>query len=411
MIDLQLLRKEPQKYLPLIKGKDPTFDANRLYDLDALYRELKVERENFLHEKNELAAAAKGGITDKIREQSIAVSKKIGLLHERLDEVEKEFKALYLRCPNIPQEDVPSGGKENNKVVVVHGEKPVFDFEPKNHVELGQELDWFDFEAATRIAGTNFALYKGDAVKLKYALTMFMLRHANEQGFEYILPPYLANAKSLEVSGNFPKFKDQVYKAEGDDLYLIPTAEVDLANYYRDHIFTATDLPKRMTSWTSCFRREAGGYGTHQRSLIRLHQCDKVELFSITKPDESAAEQQRMLECAQDILKKLGLHYRVSLLAAGDTSFQSAKTYDIEVWMPGQNAYYEVSSISNCTDFQSRRGKIRYRAKEGQKPQLVYTLNGSSLALPRLMVAIMETFQQADGSIAIPAVLKGYGLY
>jgi len=229
-------------------------------------------------------------------------------------------------------------------------------------------------------------------------------------GFEPVLPSALINEKSLEVSGNFPKFKDQVY-ATNDGLYLIPTSEVCLANMYRDHIFTPEDLPIRMTAWTSCFRREAGGYGANERGLIRIHQFEKVELVTLCEPEKSAQELERMLACAEDILQKLGLHYRVSLLAAQDTSFQSAKTYDIEVWLPGQKEYYEVSSVSNCTDFQARRGMIRYKKSSDKKTILVHTLNGSSLALPRLMVALMETYQQPDGSIKLPDVLKQISLF
>ena len=411
MIDLHLLRQEPNKIIQKIKAKDPQFDAQKLYTLDEQHRELRAQLEKLQHEKNELADAAQSGITDELREQSITVGKKLKAFDARLQEVQKAFQALYLRAPNIAQDDVPVGSKENNKVVLVEGEKPSFSFTPKNHVELGNTLSWFNFEIAAKIAGTNFALYNEPAVKLIYALSMFMLKHNKEYGFEYVLPPFMANAKSLEVSGNFPKFKDQVYQAGDEDLYLIPTSEVGLVNYYRDHIFATEDLPKRMTSWTSCFRKEAGGYGAHERGLIRLHQFEKVELVSLVEPEKAGQELERMLECAQGILKKLGLHYRVSLLATGDTSFQSAKTYDLEVWMPGQDAYFEVSSVSNCTDFQARRGKIRYRKQDVKKPQLVYTLNGSSLALPRLMVALMETYQQSDGSIELPDVLKGYGLY
>jgi len=225
------------------------------------------------------------------------------------------------------------------------------------------------------------------------------------------LPSALLNAKSLEVASNFPKFKEQVYALPEDGLYLTPTSEVNLANLYRDKILMADELPIRMTSWTSCFRREAGTYGAHERGLIRIHQFEKVELYSICEPKDSQAEQDRMVACAEDILQQLGLHYRISLLAMQDCSFPSAKTYDIEVWLPGQNAYYEVSSVSNCTDFQARRGLIRFKKSVDQKTQLTHTLNGSSLALPRLMVAIMEVFQQPDGSVQIPEVLKKDSLF
>lgn len=305
---------------------------------------------------------------------------------------------------------MPVGGKESNKVVSEVGKKPTFAFELKNHVELGASLGWFDFEDAARMTGSQFVVYKEPAVRLMYALTMFMMKNNIKHGYQPILPPYLVNEKSLVVASNFPKFKDQVYAVPADNLFLIPTAEVNLANMYRDQILSASQLPLSMTAWTSCFRREAGGYGAHERGLIRIHQFEKVELFTICDPENSAQELDRMVACAESILKALGLTYRVSLLATQDCSFPSAKTYDIEVWMPGQKAYYEVSSCSNCTDFQARRGAIRYRPSSISKPSLVHTLNGSSLALPRLMVALMETYQQADGSIHIPDILRNEGI-
>jgi seryl-tRNA synthetase len=296
-------------------------------------------------------------------------------------------------------------------VVKTVGQKPVFDFEVKNHVELGESLEWFDFQAAARIAGNNFAMYKKDGVKMLYALTMTMLKNNMKHGFEPVLPSALVNEKTLEVSGNFPKFKDQVYHATEDNLYLAPTSEVNLANIYADSILKQEELPIRMTAWTSCFRREAGGYGAAERGLIRIHQFEKVELYSICEPEKSPAELDYMIACAESILKKLELHYRISLLAGQDCSFQSAKTYDIEVWLPGQKQYYEVSSASNCTDFQARRGMIRYRLQDNGQTTFVHTLNASSLAVPRLMVAIMETYQQADGSIIIPEALRKEALF
>lgn len=402
MIDLSLLRKDPQATIALIHRKEPSFDAQKLFELDSKLRVLRVEVEELRHKKNELADKAKAGITQELREQSIAIGKTLKQKEGDLVALEEEFNALYLRCPNIPQEDIPLGGKEANQVVKVVGEKPVFGFPVKNHVELGKINKWLDFEAAATMTGTNFAFYRNDAVRLLYTLTMFMIKNNIKYGFEPMLPPYLVNEASLEVASNFPKFREQVYALPHDNLYLTPTAEVNLTNLYRKHIFAAQDLPVRMTAWTSCFRREAGTHGATERGLIRIHQFEKVELYSICEPQNSNEEQDRMLACAENILQQLGLHYRVSLLAAQDCSFPSARTYDIEVWMPGQQAYYEVSSISNCTDFQARRGLIRYRPEVDAKPELVHTLNGSSLALPRLMVALMETYQQVDGSIKLP---------
>lgn len=411
MIDLGLLREQPERIIGLIKKKDPSYDAQKLYDWDIQLRKLRIEVEELRHKKNDLAKQGKAGVTDALRAQSIKVSKDLKEKEEALVILERDFKALYLSCPNVPEEDIPTGGKESNKVVKIFGAQKEYGFSLKNHVELGTALGWLDFDAATRMTGSNFALYKGDGVKLMYALTMFMLKNNMKHGYSPILPPYLVNEQSLVVASNFPKFKDQVYAVTEDKLYLTPTAEVNLTNMYRDMILAATDLPIRMTAWTSCFRREAGGYGAQERGLIRIHQFEKVELVTLCEPEQAQKEQERMLACAEDILQQLGLHYRISLLAAQDCSFASAKTFDIEVWLPGQKQYYEVSSISNCTDFQSRRGAIRFKRSPESKSELVATLNGSSIALSRLFVALLEVYQNPDGSVTIPEVLKKEALF
>lgn len=406
MINLELLREQPDQIITLIKRKDPSFDIGRLIILDKQVREARYVVETLRHQKNEYAKQGAVGITPELREKSIEVGRELARAEDHIKQVEHDFQQLYLSCPNVPQEDLPIGDKDKNKVVRVVGEKPNFSFTPKNHLELGNALSWFDFDTATKLAGSNFALYKGDAVGLLYTLTRMMLQNNKQHGYEPLLPSVLVNEKSLEVASNFPKFKDQVYSIDDDELYLTPTSEVNLANIYRDTILKSSQLPIRMTAWTSCFRREAGTYGALERGLIRIHQFEKVELFTICEPEQSDAELDRMVACAEVILKKLNLHYRVSLLATQDCSFASARTYDIEVWLPGQQAYYEVASCSNCTDFQARRGKIRYRSSDADKPQLVHTLNASSLAIPRLMVALMETYQQANGSIELPDILK-----
>jgi seryl-tRNA synthetase len=410
MIDLSLLRKNPKEVIEALQTKDPSFDGQKLKELDELFRKHSVEVEALRKQKNDLAVQAKSGITDEIRSQSIEVGKQLKSLDAQLKKTESEFKALYASCPNIMHEDVPAGNKESNQVVREVGSQPSFSFDVKNHLDLGNALGWFDFEGAVRMTGSNFALYRGDAVKLMYSLTMLMIKNNIKHGFDPILPPYLISKKSLEVVGQLPKFSDGVYKVEDENLYLTPTAEANLTNLYRDQILPENELPKKLTAWTSCFRREAGNYGHQERGLIRIHEFEKVELFSIIQPEKSYEELDRMMVCAEDILKQLGLHYRVSLLAAQDSSFQSAKTFDIEVWMPGQKAYYEVSSASNCTDFQARRGKIRYRNADG-KTVFAHTLNASSLALPRLMVALMETYQQEDGTIALPEAITSLGWF
>jgi seryl-tRNA synthetase len=411
MIDLSLLRENPEQIITLLKMKEPSFDARGLYELDVDLRSLRMHVESLRQQRNLLAKKGQQGVTPELRQEATTLHKNLKEAEELLHTKEALFQDLYLACPNVPCADLPLGGKESNRTVKVVGTKPVFSFAIKNHIDLGSQLGWFDFPAAAAMTGSNFPLYKNDAVKLLYALTMFMIDNNQKHGYDLVLPPYLVNEQSLINAGNFPKFKDQVYGIGNDPLFLIPTAEVGLANLYRDHIFSADQLPKRFTSWTSCFRREAGAYGAAERGLIRIHQFEKVELYTYSTPENSEQELDRMVSCAETILQKLGIHYRISLLAGQDCSFQSAKTYDIEVWIPSHDRYYEVSSCSNCTDFQSRRGGMRYRMQQGDKPRLVHTLNGSSLALPRLMVALMEMYQQEDGTIAIPSILRNYGVW
>lgn len=409
MIDLTELRKNPELCKQQILKKDPSYDIDALIKFDGQHRQLVLEVEALRKEKNEISKSVSGPVSMQVRKRSIEIGKELQAKEVTLESVEKKFHDLYLACPNPMHVDVPAGNKPENKEIRHFGSKPKFNFTIKDHVTLGNNLGWFDFSAAAKIAGSNFALYKGEAVRVMYALTRMMLQINIKHGFNPMLPPYLANTKSLESSGQLPKFADGVYKIEDQDLYLIPTSEVSLLNYYRDEILTSDQLPQRLTSWSSCFRREAGTYGATERGLIRIHQFEKVELVSFTKPQDSYAELERMVACGEEILQKLGLHYRIMLLAAQDASFASAKTYDIEVWMPGQGSFYEVSSASNCTDFQARRAKIRYKENAGAKSVYVHTLNASSLALPRLMVALMETYQKADGSIQIPACLDEQG--
>lgn len=406
MIDLSLLREHPETIVALLKKKDPQFDGMRLLELDKQVRSVRMVLEELRHEKNSLARSGAAGATPENRQKSQHITEQIKTEEERLAGLEAEFKQLYLVCPNLLADDVPVGNKESNKVVKSWGEQQVFAFEPLNHVQLNDKLKWFDFEAAARMTGSNFALYRGQGVQLVYALAMFMLNNNMRHGYSPYLPPYLVTERSLEGAGQFPIFRNGVYEVAADGMYLTPTAEVNLTNLYREHTFAESELPVRMTAWTSCFRREAGTYGAAERGLIRIHQFEKVELYAITTPQEGVREHERMLACAEDIVRQLGLHYRISLLAAQDCSFASAKTYDIEVWMPGQKAYYEVSSSSYCTDFQARRCGIRYKTEQQGKSQLVHTLNTSSLALPRLMVALMETYQQSDGTVALPDVLR-----
>lgn len=406
MIDLNRLREEPAHVKELILRKEPTFNVDQLISLDQEVKSIKSQTEQLRKEKNELAAQGARGITPELREKGVELGKKIKSNETTLIEKEKALNDLWLSCPNLPQEDLPLGNKEANKPVKAFGNKKEFSFTPKNHVELNEQAAWFDFQTGAAMSGAQFALYRGTGVKVIYALTRLMLKNNVKHGFEPILPPYLVTEKALYNSGNLPKFRGDYYEVPAQGLCLIPTAEVSLTNMYANKILSTNQLPLRLTAWTSCFRSEAGTYGAHERGLIRIHQFEKCELYSICEAETSNKELEMMVECGEKILQLLGLHYRVSLLATQDCSFPSSRTYDIEVWLPGQQQYYEVSSCSNCTDFQARRAQIRHRKNQDAKPTLAHTLNASSLALPRLMVALMETYQQTDGSIILPDVLQ-----
>ena len=406
MIDLKLLREDTERIKKLILQKEPSFSIDELIKFDTDVRLLRVVIEDLRKKRNELATQGAQGITDDLRKQSIGIGKELKQKEKELVDQEKEYKSLWLSCPNIPQEDIPVGNKEANKVIKTVGEKPSFDFEPQNHMKLNEKLDWFDFRIAASISGSNFVFYKNDAVKLIYALTKLMIRNNVKYGFQPVIPPFLVKEQALFNSGNLPKFAGDYYQTDEDKLCLLPTAEVSLTNVHANHIFEIEQLPVRYTAWTSCFRREAGSHGAHDRGLIRIHQFEKVEIYTICEQAKSDKELEYMLSCAENLLQQLGLHYQVTLLATQDCSFSSARTYDIEVWLPGQKQFSEISSISNCTDFQSRRAGIRYRSVEGKKTNFVHTLNASSLALPRLMIALIEQYQQSDGSVRLPVMLQ-----
>jgi len=406
MIDLAKLREFPEQYSALIGIKDASYNVARLLELDARARAVQVEVEQLRNQRNLLAKrTAQGVINDQIRHEGQSLHEEIKLQEALFEKLYAEFRDYYLRCPNIPLPDVPWGNKENNQVISTFGKPTQFSFEPRHHVALNDIVRWFDFVAAAHMTGSQFVLYRTEGARLLYTLALLMMQHNEEHGYTLVIPPDLVTEKSLEGASNFPRFRDAVYAVPEDGLYLTPTAEVNLTNLYRDYCFNEEELPVRLTAWTSCFRREAGTYGASERGLIRIHQFEKVELYTLCTPTQAQQEHERMIACAELLLRRLGLHYRVSLLAGQDCSFAAAKTYDIEVWMPGQKEYKEVSSSSYCTDFQARRCNIKFRCSGEKKSSLVHTLNTSSLALPRVMVALMETYQQPDGSIQLPPVL------
>ncbi len=400
----------------LTRGPASAEAFDRLAALDATRRALLPRVEQLKAERNrvgEAVAQAKrsGADASALLEESRARADEIRGLDAELAAVERERTALLLTIPNAPHPSVPEGQSADDNVEVRRvGEPPAFDFEPKAHWDLGPALGILDFERAARMSGARFSVLLGAGARLARALINLMLDlHTREHGYTEVEPPFLVNAAALTGTGNLPKFEADLFRIAGDwDLYLIPTAEVPLTNLHRDEMLDEVQLPLRYTAYTPCFRSEAGSYGADVRGLIRQHQFDKVELMTFAAPDESHAELERLTGCAERVLQALGLPYRTMLLCTGDMGFASAKTYDIEVWLPSQQSYREISSCSNTEAFQARRANIRFRPAGGGKPQAVHTLNGSGLAVGRTLIAILENYQQADGSVRVPDVLVPY---
>ncbi len=338
------------------------------------------------------------------------VGDEISRLEEQLKGLDEALRRILLRLPNLPDDSVPEGkGSEDNVEIRQFGEKPNFSFRVSSHWEIGRRLGILDFERAAKIAGSRFAIYLGAGARLERALINFMLDlHTKEKGYKEVIPPFIANQESLTATGNLPKFEKDLFKLRGRHWYLIPTAEVPLTNIYRDEILDVAVLPRRLVAYTPCFRSEAGSYGKDIRGLIRQHQFNKVELMVFSLPERSFEELEKMTLDAEEVLKRLGLHYRVVLLCTADMGFAGAKTYDLEIWLPFQKKYREISSVTNCTDFQARRANIRFRREPKARPEFVHTLNGSGVAVGRTVSALLESCQQEDGSVLIPEALRPY---
>lgn len=414
MIDPKMIRDNIKVVNAGLAKRQASFDAGKLVDLDEKRRKLIQETEKLKSEKNtlsnEIAKLRKSGAdaSEKIEYQR-SLGRKIEETGQELKATEEEWEQVLLVIPNMPDDSVPVGtSDEDNEVVKTWGEKPSFNFEPKAHWDLGENLDILDFKRAARITGSRFTLYKSQGALLERALINFMLDlHVREHGYIEVLPPFMVNRTSMTGTGQLPKFEEELFHLEGVDYFLIPTAEVPVTNIHADEILKEEELPIKYVAYTPCFRKEAGAHGKDTRGLTRQHQFNKVELVKFAHPDNSFDELERLLLDAEDVLKKLNIHYRVSALCTGDLGFSSAKTYDIEVWLPGQNIYREISSCSCFTDFQARRAKIRFR-RQGGKTELVHTLNGSGLAIGRTVMAVMENYQNADGTITIPEALRPY---
>ncbi len=420
MLELRFIREN----LDLVREKT----AHRGLATDKVdeFAEVDQKRLNLLQEVETLKASRNTASKEiaKLKQGSEAEKKEAdGLIpemrkaSERIKDLDRELSAiqsrlqdLVLSIPNLCSDDVPKGNDDCDNVELRKwGNKPVFPFQPKPHWEVGEDLNILDFECAAKLSGARFALLKGFASKMERALTNFMLDlHTQKHGYEEVLPPFLVNSASMTATGQLPKFAEDLFAIKDWDLYLIPTAEVPVTNIYRDETLDEKDLPVKYTAYTPCFRSEAGSYGRDTKGLIRQHQFDKVELVKFTTPETSSEELESLLADAEEVLQLLGLHYRVVTLCSGDLGFSSTKTYDIEVWLPGQDTYREISSCSNFLDFQARRGGIRYRPKGEKKSRLLHTLNGSGLAVGRTLLAILENYQQEDGTVNIPEVLQPY---
>ena len=419
MLDLRLVRENTEAVQAGLARRGVTFDLTEFLALDARRRAAQQEIESLRRKRNEVSEEIgrlrKGGqrAEDKVAEMR-AVGDQIASLENSTREVEESQRNILLTIPNLPHASVPDGKDENDNREIRRwspegGEPPKFSFEPKPHWDIAEFLDIIDFDRAAKITGARFALYKGQGAQLERALINFMLDlHTTEHGYLEVLPPFMVNKTSMTATGQLPKFEEELFKVENGTYYLIPTAEVPVTNIHQEEILPEEKLPVLYTAYTPCFRREAGSYGKDTRGLIRQHQFNKVELVKFARPDTSYDELEKLTGNAEEVLKRLGLSYRVIVLCTGDMGFSAAKTYDIEVWLPAQNKYREISSCSNFEDFQARRGNIRYRPKGSKKTELVHTLNGSGLAVGRTVVAILENFQQPDGSVVIPEVLRPY---
>ena len=415
MLDLRFVRDNVAVVVEALRKRRSNLSLEGFVALDRDRRERLVLVEGMRAERN--AASEEIGRLRREKKDSADLMERTKGLSARLKEaegdlpeIERKMEEFLLSIPNVPDPSVPEGaGEEDNSTVRTWGTPGAFSFPVKDHVDIGAELDILDFDRAAKIAGGRFCLSKGAGALMERALVNFMLDvHTREHGYLEVLPPFLANSASFLGTGQLPKFEEDLFRVAGTDYFLIPTAEVPVTNIFRDEILPAESLPLKMTAYTPCFRAEAGSYGKDTRGMIRQHQFNKVELVKICRPEQSAEELEKLTADAEEILKRLGLPYRVVTLCTGDLGFSSAKTYDIEVWVPSQGRYREISSCSTFTDFQARRAKIRFRAQKGDKPQLLHTLNGSGLAVGRTSIAILENYQREDGSVAIPEALVPY---
>ena len=416
MLDLKIIRENPEAVKTRLKRRGGDFN-----ELDELLKPEEDRRlglqesESLKNKKKKLSAEVgqlkqKGEDASQLMEEVKVINTSIKELDDKIQTLEQQVQEKLLGIPNTPEDSIPDGADESaNKMVRDWGTKPELSFKPKSHVAIGEQLGLIDLKRAAKISGARFAVYKGQGAGLLRALINFMIDvQTRENGYEELYPPFLVNKESMQATGQLPKFEEELFATRDDPLYLIPTAEVPVTNFHRDEILEEETLPICYAAYTPCFRREAGSYGKDTQGLIRQHQFDKVELVKFSRPEDSAAELEALVVNAESILKKLNLHYRVMELCAGDLGFSAAKTYDLEVWLPSQDTYREISSCSSFTDYQARRARIRCKKRTGGKPEFVHTLNGSGLAAGRLFVALLENYQQEDGTVVVPEALRPY---
>jgi len=415
MLDLKFIRNNIDDVERMLHDRNTDLDLSKFRSIDTQRRQLLTETEGLKNKRNTcsdgiaILKKQKQDAGSQIAEMR-EVSREIKKLDAQVNKLDNQLDSILYMIPNMPHESVPPGnGEDDNPVVRTWGKRPFMTFEPQAHWTLGEKLKILDFERGAKITGARFTLYRGAGARLERALINFMLdEHTSHQGYTEVLPPFIVNKTTMTGTGQLPKFADDLFKLEGLDYYLIPTAEVPVTNIYQNEILETHELPVYFTAYTPCFRKEAGSYGKDTRGLIRQHQFNKVELVKFAAPENSYDELEKLLANAENILQKLNIHYQVVNLCIGDLGFSASKTYDIEVWLPGQGVFREISSCSNFEDFQARRANIRYRPKEGGKTRFVHTLNGSALAVGRTLVAILENYQQEDGSVVIPEVLRPY---
>ena len=413
MLDIKLMRKEPERVAQAVGRRGKEIDMQPFLTADEKHREVIAQIEELQSQRNakskEVGQRKRNGESaDDLMAEVSAINEKIKVLDESKDALEKEVRDFVVSIPNMPADDIPDGGEDDYRVERVWGEPRKFDFEPKAHWDLGVDLDILDFDRAAKVTGSRFTFYKGLAASLERAIISFMIdMHTDKHGYTELIPPYMTNSASDFGTGQLPKFAEDMFHLENTDYYLIPTAEVPVTNYHRDEILSEKDLPVKYCAFSPCFRSEAGSAGRDTRGIIRQHQFHKVEMVKLAHPDHSWEELESLTQNAEDILQALELPYRVICLSAGDIGFSSAKTYDLEVWLPSYGKYREISSCSNFLDFQSRRANLRFRDADG-KVRFVHTLNGSGLAVGRTLAAILENYQNEDGSVTIPKALVPY---